>query len=197
MCRGYGEDRFGVMFVEAYGICQRMASCVASRGGAKEISDRSVWMVQGAARTDEVPDLLVLLDSLVKGLDVLGQCLEILGRLFQSSEVGRGGIGSGEGVQLDGGLNGSAPLVVVSDGRAELLPPKSVAWQLHFSRTFKICPMYRARHERMSVSKPPHPPVSPNLSRAIKTHLDALSRSGVTPSEGSPNRAGHFGYGEM
>lgn len=58
------------------------------------------------ARTDEGGKLCVVLDLLVKGLDVLCECLEVLGGLFQRGEVGGGGIGAGEGVELEGGLRG-------------------------------------------------------------------------------------------
>jgi hypothetical protein len=128
-------------------------------------------MVQGAARTDKVPDLLVLLDSLVKRLDVLGQSLEILGRPFQSSEVGRGGIGSGERVQLDGGLIGSAPVcrgVRMSSNN----PASSVPWQLRSSRTFKTCPVHRGERDICEYSC---------RSRSIRLSLQTLAeRSRLT-----------------
>ena len=57
------------------------------------------------SRTDELSDLVVLLDLLVESLNVLGEGVEVLWRLFQSSEVGRGGIGTGERVELDRGLS--------------------------------------------------------------------------------------------
>jgi hypothetical protein len=58
--------------------------------------------------TDESRNLLVVLDLLVEALNVLRQGLELFCRLLQGGKVGRGGIGTGEGVELDRGLELSA-----------------------------------------------------------------------------------------
>jgi len=54
--------------------------------------------------TNESRDLLIRLDLLVKRLDILCQALELLGRLFQSGQVGRSSVCSSQRVELERGL---------------------------------------------------------------------------------------------
>lgn len=68
----------------------------------------------GRARTDESGHLGVVPDLAVKGLDVLCERLELLGGLFQGSEVGGGGIGAGERVELERRLRGVSVVCTVS-----------------------------------------------------------------------------------
>lgn len=54
--------------------------------------------------TNDGRDLVILSQLLAKGVNVLGEALEVLGRLLQGSQVCRSGISASQRVELDGRL---------------------------------------------------------------------------------------------
>src|SRR5687768_1568112 len=54
--------------------------------------------------TQKLRDLDIILELLLEGADVLDQSVELLGRLLERREVGRGSVSTGQRVELDGRL---------------------------------------------------------------------------------------------